>query len=123
MPCSTPTTTTTIAVIAATTNSPRPEPGDVGIPRTSISLTPMRKTTEESTALGMYDNGTVRNKDDNDEGRGNELRNLAATAGAVDHLGLGWAAVYDKSAADAGSHIGQSKADQVDVLIEAVAGT
>ena len=53
IPCSTPTMTTVAAVMAATTNSPWPEPIDVGHALESTSRTPMRKTTAARTAFGM----------------------------------------------------------------------
>ena len=59
IPCRTPTSTTVPAVIAATTNSSRRSVQTRCIPAMSTSSIPIRKTTVESTASGMYCSGTV----------------------------------------------------------------
>ena len=56
---------------------------------------------------------------DHDRARG-ELRDLAAAAAAVDHLGLGGAAVHDERAADAGPDVRHAEAHEVHVLVVAV---
>jgi hypothetical protein len=40
---------------------------------------------------------------------------LAAAAGALDDLRLGWAAIDDEGAGQGGTNIGQGQADQVGV--------
>ena len=119
MPCSTPTSTTVSAVASATTNSSGRSRRILRIPGMSTSSTPIRNTTEASTAFGMYWSGLVRNS-----------RTMmvmapvatwassAAATGAVDHLGLGGAAVHGERAREAGGHAGQAETDEVGVLAE-----
>ena len=57
-------------------------------------------------------------QDDQDDRGGRELGQLAAPARAVDHLGLGRAAVDDEGAGERGGHVGGAQADQVGVLAE-----
>lgn len=49
---------------------------------------------------------------------GGELGELAATAGAVDHLRLGGTAVDDEGAGNGGGGVGQTQTDQVHVLVQ-----
>ena len=60
MPCSTPTPTTTAAVIAATQNSSLRSRQISRMFAMSTSLRPIRKTTAERTAFGRYCSGFVR---------------------------------------------------------------
>ena len=62
MPCSTPTTTTTIAVVAATANSPMRTLKISTIPEILTRRSPIRKTTEARTASGMYWSGLLRKR-------------------------------------------------------------
>ena len=55
---------------------------------------------------------------DEDHRDGRELRELAASTGAVDHLRLGRAAVDDERAGERGGHVGGAQAHQVGVLAE-----
>ncbi len=59
MPCSTPTRTTVPAVMAATTNSSRRSFQIRFMPAMSTSSMPIRNTTVDSTASGMYCSGAV----------------------------------------------------------------
>ena len=119
MPCSTPTTTTVTATSVATTNSSGRRRSTLRMPAMSTSSMPMRNTTDDSTALGMYWIGTVRNSSTiGHDDAGGDLGELAAAAGAVDHLGLGRAAVDDEGAGDAGHGAGGAEPDEVDVLVE-----
>ena len=121
MPCSTPTTTTVAAVTAATANSPGRSRVDVAHAREVD-----QPDADQEDDRGQHGVRHVRQRagqeqqdDDDDRGRG-QLRELAPAAGAVDHLGLGRAAVDHERAADAGADVGQAQADEVDVLVEAV---
>ncbi len=60
-------------------------------------------------------------QDHHDNQRRGEHGKLAAAAGAVHHLCLGGAAVDHECACQAGADIGQTQADQIDVLTEALA--
>ncbi|EXI65664.1 MAG: hypothetical protein AW08_03035 [Candidatus Accumulibacter adjunctus] len=56
-----------------------------------------------------------------DENTGGELRDLAAATAAIDHGGVGRAAIDDEGPRQAGAEIGHAEADHVHVLVEAIA--
>ena len=81
----------------------------------------MRNTTDASTAFGMYDSGTVRNsRTTTTMTPVVSCDDLAPATGAVDHLGLGRAAVDDEGAREPGREVADAEPDEVDVLVEAV---
>ena len=57
-------------------------------------------------------------QDDDGDGTGGDLGELAAATGTVDHLGLGGAAVDGERAREAGGDAGQAETDEVGVLVE-----
>ena len=88
---------------------------------TSISLTPIRKTTADRTALGRYWSGFVEEQQhDRDDDGGRQLRDLGVALRLVDHLGLGRAAVDHERAAEAGREVRNAEPDEVGVLDEAL---
>ncbi len=122
MACSMPTKTTVAAVRAATVNSPVRTRAMARMPAMSMSSTPMSMTTAARTALGMYCSAGVKK------------RSTARTTTPV----VTWASwllppapsticvlvglpLTIARAREPRAEIGRGEADQVDVLVEAVA--
>ncbi len=80
----------------------------------------MRNTTADSTALGMYDSGTVRKSSTTTTIT--PVVNWAIWLGRrpVDHFRLGRAAVDDERAGEARGQVAEPQPDEVHVLVEAV---
>ena len=89
------------------------------MPRMSTSSTPIRNTIDARTAFGhVLQRHREEQQHDQDDHRGRELRELAPTAGAVDHLGLRRAAVHDERARQACRDVRERESDEVEVLVE-----
>ena len=122
IPCSTPTTTTTVAVTRGDRELALADAPDRGHPAVVDQPQADQEHDGREDGVGHVGQGTGQEQQhgDHDRARG-ELRDLAAPAPAVDHLGLRGAAVHDEGAADAGPDVRHAEADEVDVLVEAVA--
>jgi hypothetical protein len=88
------------------------------MPAMSIRSIPIRKTTADRNGLGHVGQRGGQEQHQQHDRRGHQERKLGAPVGAVDHLGLGGAAVDDKSAGNAGADVGEPEPDEIGVLAE-----
>ncbi len=119
MPCSTPTQTTTAAVAAATANSSLRSRQIWRIFSEVDELeTDQEDDGRENRVRQVLQRLRQEEEDDRDDEGGRQLRHLRSTLGLVDHLGLGWAAVDDEGARQAGCQVGSAETDEIVVLDE-----
>ena len=119
MPCSTPTKTTTTAVVTASANSP------------GLSRRMALRAAQIDKAHGDGEHNRSKNtlrkklqrtgeekKDQSNDASGGQVRQLVCAAGTFDHGGLCGAAIHNKGAAESRGGIGGREADKVGVLVE-----
>ena len=104
MPCSTPMTTTVGRGEGGHRELVAPDPQDVAHPHVVDQPDPDEEDDRrEDRVRHVGQRAGQEQQDHDDDGAGGELRDLAPAAGAVDHLGLGRAAVDRERAGHAGA--------------------